>query len=76
MYLGGEKITPQMRSILRDQAYYLLTSELWEVMDATIINESSNIALIQSTEFKHVENAKMLYHWGFVFKNLITKLAK
>ena len=52
------------------------TSQLFEIINATIMNESNELALIQSANFAHVENAKMLYHWGFVFKNMIKKLAK
>ena len=65
-----------MRDLLREQAKYLQTSQLWETLNATITNEASNLALIQSTNFDQVLSAKMLHHWNHVLKNMIYKLAK
>lgn len=76
IYIGNEKITQEMRDLLREQAKYLKTSQIIDLLDATIINESSNLALIQSTNFAHVEFAKALYHWNIVFKNMILILSK
>ena len=76
IYIGTNKLTDQERDILRGQAKYLQTSQLWEILNATIVNEAADISLRQSQNFEHVQNGKMLYHWGHVFKNLITTLAK
>ncbi len=65
-----------MRDILRDQAKYLKTTNLLEVLDATITNEAANLALIQSSNMKHVQYAKALHHWNHVLKNMMHALAK
>lgn len=65
-----------MRDTLRDQARYLKTTNLLEIIDATITNEASNLALIQSANFDHVQYAKALYHWNHVLKNMIHALSK
>ena len=75
-FIGGVEIDTQTRELLRDQAQYLQTSHLWEILDATITNESAKLALIQSTDFDQVRSAKMLYHWNHVLKNMIHLLAK
>lgn len=74
VYIGKDKIKPDMRELLSDQAKWLKTSQLYEVLRATILNEASQLALIQSKEWDHVISAKMLYHWQFVLDNLIKKL--
>lgn len=76
IYIGKELVTPQMRDALRDQARYLKTTNLLEIIDATITNEASNLALIQSANFDHVQYAKALHHWNHVLKNMIHALAK
>lgn len=76
IYIGGELVTPQMRDTLRDQAKYLKTTNLLEIIDATITNEASNLALIQSANFDHVQYAKALHHWNHVLKNMIHALSK
>lgn len=76
VYIGKELVTPQMRDILRDQARYLKTTNLLEIIDATITNEAANLALIQSANFDHVQYAKALHHWNHVLKNMIHALSK
>lgn len=75
IYIGGHKISAELKATLKDQARNFRTTNLFDIFNATIINESSNIALIQSTDFAHVECAKMLFHWNFVLKNMIDDLA-
>lgn len=74
--IGGEKVSDEVRDILRDEAKYIARSRLWEIMDATITNEAANMALIKSTSWEHVDTAKMLHHWAFVFRNMLHKLEK
>lgn len=74
--IGGKEIDPAMRDILREQARNFASSQLCEILNATIVNESSNMALIQSGNFNHVEVAKMLYHWNFVLQSMILALVK
>lgn len=74
--IGGEEIDIQLRNVLRDEAEYFLKSRLFELLNATILNETMSMSLIQSTEWHHVESAKMLYHWNHVLKNMVILLAK
>ena len=76
LYIGKVALPQQMRDLLREQAKYLQTSNLWELLDSTITNEAAHLALVQSTNFEHVQFAKALHHWNFVFKNMIDTLAK
>lgn len=76
VFIGGQEITKGVRDLLKEQAKYLQTSQLWEIMNATIIDESAKLALVQSADWNHVLSAKMLYHWNHVFKNMIAGLAK
>lgn len=76
IYIGKEKVTPQVRSILRDQAKYIQTSHLWEILSASILNEAVDIALMQSTNFDHVLSAKMLRHYRHFVNNVVHLLAK
>lgn len=76
IFIGGNAVTEQMRSLLRDQARTFQTSNLFEILDATIVNESADLALRQSANFEHVQYAKALYHWNHVLKNVVHALAK
>jgi hypothetical protein len=76
IFIGKERIKKDFREVLRDDARFLQNSRLWEVFNATIINECADLALIQSTNFDHVEFAKALYHWRHVMENAIHTLAK
>lgn len=72
--IGGEEIKPEVLDLLREQARYLETSQLYEIFRATIINESAELALKQSQNFEQVQFAKALYHLLYVFDNMILKL--
>lgn len=76
IYIGGQLIDKQMRELLRDQAEYILRSDLWEIFNATITNEAANLALVQSMNWEHVNTAKMLHHWIHVMKNIVVLLGK
>lgn len=76
IFIGTQKIPAEIRDLLREQAKYLQTSQLWEIVNATLTDEASKIALIQSTDFDQVRFAKALYHWNHVMKNMIKVLAK
>ena len=79
VFLGGEEVKPEMLSVLCEQAKYLQTSQILEVLNATIVNEAANLALVQSGNSGNLERdvitAKMLHHWNFVLQNIIHKLA-
>jgi hypothetical protein len=76
IYIGGNEITAQEREMFRKEAQNIKVGYLWEIINSTIDNEANNIALKQSKDFDEVKFAKALSHWSFVFKNIITILAK
>lgn len=76
LYIGHEEITPQVREVLREQAQYILTSNFWEIVEATMINEASQLALMQSQEWDHVLSAKQLYYFVKIFRKMLYTLAK
>ena len=76
IFIGQNKITPQIRDLLREQAKGVMTSQLWEIINATITNEAASLALLQSTDFEQVRFAKALHHWNHVMKNMIYTLSK
>ena len=74
LYIGGKEVPKELRSQLKEQATYIAESQLWEILNATIINEASNMSLMQSTNWEHIQTAKMLHHWGYVFRRMIEEL--
>lgn len=76
IFIGGIEVTPQLRSILRDEAEYIQHSRLWEILNASIVNESYSLALIQSKDFDEVRFAKALHHLAHFVKNVVHSLAK
>lgn len=74
--IGGEPITEQMRDLFREQAKYILTSQLWDVIYSTALNEAANLALKNSLNFDHVQFAKALDYWNTLVLKLLVKLAK
>ena len=78
-YIGGQEVQPQVLAVLKDQARYFVNSQILELLDATIKNESANLAVIQSGNsgdiVRDVMSAKMLHHWNYVLQNMIVKLA-
>ncbi len=76
IFIGGVEISKEELDVLREQARYLSTSQLYDILKATIINESADLALKQSQNFEQVQFAKALYHILFVLDNMILKLKK
>lgn len=80
IYIGGEEVKPDVLDVLREQARYFETSQLYEVLRATIINEAYDMALKQSGKsgdlLADVNTAKMLYHWQFVLDSILFKLKR
>jgi len=76
IYIGGKEIKKELLDILREQAFYLKSSQLFEILVATMVNESFNIGVLNSKDFNAVLSAKMLHHWNFVMVNLINTLSK
>lgn len=75
-YIGTEKMAPEMRDLLREQSKYFSTSQLYDILKATIQHEAAQLALIQSKDFEEVLSAKMLWHWQFVLDNMLHKLTQ
>lgn len=80
IFIGQFEVTDQIRGILRDQAENFLTTQLWEILHASIVNEAYELALKQSGKsgdiVKDVQFAKALHHWAHFMRNVIVKLAK
>lgn len=76
IYIGGEEIKPELLDILREQAKYLETSQLYEIFLATLKQESANLALIQSKDWDAVQFAKALYHCTFVIETMVESLKR
>lgn len=80
IYIGGELVNERMRDILRGQAQQFQTTNLYEILDATITDEAYRLALNESGKSGNIEQdvrfAKALYHWNHVLKNIIHALAK
>lgn len=74
IFIGGEKIKPELREILKEQARYISTSQLFEILNDTLNAESADMALNKSTEWNHVLGAKMLKYWIDVLNTMILKL--
>lgn len=74
--IGGAPIDEQLRNSLREEAKVIEASRFWEVLHATIIQEAADLALVQSANWEHIQSAKMLKHWDYVFQNMIYKLGK
>lgn len=76
VYIGKEKVTEQVRGILRDEARNYEKTMLYEILNASVINESYHLALIQSIEFDQVRFAKAMKHWSHFMRNVINSLSK
>jgi hypothetical protein len=76
IYIGKDKVQPALRSLLRDESKNIQAMRLWEVLNASIINEAYDLALRQSQNFEQVQFAKALKHWSFFMMNVLNLLAK
>lgn len=76
IYIGKEEIKPEVLDIIREQARYLETSQLYEILLATFKNEAMDLSLIQSKDWNDVQFAKALWHITYVFENMVYKLKK
>lgn len=76
IYVGKEQVNEVLLSLLRDEAMNLKTTRLWEILNASILNEAYHLALIQSNDFEQVQFAKALKHWSFFMENVLHTLTK
>ncbi len=76
IFIGGEEIQPELLDILKEQARYLKTSQLYEVFSSTMKAEAANLSLIQSQNWDNVQFAKALFHLSIAFDKMITTLEK
>lgn len=74
--VGGKKLTPEVRDILREQAKYFQTSQLWEILNSSTLNEALNTGFFQSKDFSHTEFGKAMWHYSAFIRNIILQLAK
>ncbi len=76
IYIGGEEIKPELLDILREQARYLKTSQLYEVFSSTMKGEAAELALIQSQNWENVQFAKALFHLSKAFDKMLSVLMR
>jgi hypothetical protein len=76
IYIGKTEISAELASVLQRDAEVFLNSRLFSVLNASIVNESYDLALKQSTDFDQVKSAKMLHHWNFFLIKMIIALSK
>lgn len=76
IYIGKTKIEEAFRSTLRDEAKAMQVGRLWEILNASVINEAYNLSLIQSKDWDHIQFAKAMKHWSSFMMNVIHQLAK
>lgn len=75
IYIGGEKIKHELRSLLKDQAEYFQKSNLFEILEATATDESIKL-IFKSANMEHVQYAKALQYWNNIFIKMINALVK
>ena len=75
IYIGGELLVDPVKGILRDQAKSLLSSQLYEVLDATITNEGINL-LTQASTVEQLQYAKALLYWNKILKKTVNSLSE
>lgn len=75
-YIGREEINSTLRSILRDEAKAIHATQLWEILNASVINESYNLALIQATNMESLNYAKAMKHWSYFMMEVFKRLEK
>ena len=74
--IGGFELTKEQRSLLKDQATNFMSSQLWEVISSTLINEASNLALKKSANWDHVNFAKALDYTQSTVEKMLKALTK
>ena len=75
IFIGGEEMRPEFRNTLRDQADYILRSDIFELFQATLYNEAARLAL-QSTSDQQLQFAKALKYLNDTMRKIYTELAK
>ncbi len=73
--IGGYEIKAEVRELLREQAGYLLRSEVYEIFEATLTNEAARLAL-GSSSVEHLQFAKALQYWNATMKKIYTSLSQ
>lgn len=80
IHIGGVEVSDELLRVLKDQAFSFKTTNLYEVMRATILNEAYDVALVQSGKSGSVEEdvryAKAMKHWQYVIDNILLNLSK
>ena len=76
IYIGKEKIPNVLRSLLRDESKNIQATRLWEILNASAINEAYLWSLDLSEDFELVQSAKMLKHWIIFVLNIMKRLEK
>lgn len=74
--IGGKPLTVEMSGLYKDQAANLLTTQLWEVIEATVVSEAFSLSLKSSLNWEHVQFAKALDYWHTIVSKTLVTLAK
>lgn len=75
VFIGGEEVKPEILSLLKEQARYIESSQFWEVLHATLINESVRAAW-ESKNWDAVQYSKALKYTDTIIRNMIRGLTK
>ena len=75
IYIGGEQIKAGALDLLKEQARYIKTSQFYEVLHATLINESYKL-LIESKNWDNVQFGKSLKYLDTIIGNMLKGLYK
>lgn len=80
IFIGGVEPSAEVLRVLKDQAFSFKTTNLYEVMRSTILNEAYDIALNQSGKSGNIEDdvkyAKMMKHFQYVIDNILLNLSE
>lgn len=74
--IGGEEVRPEVLVALKGQAKFIKTSQLFEIINATIKNQAFELGVQQSKDWDNVLYAKALLYYCQVFNKIINRLDK
>lgn len=75
IFIGNEEIKPEILEILKEQARYIKTSQFYDILHATLINESAKIGWEQEND-KAAQFGKALKYVDTILGNMLKGLSK
>ena len=76
VHIGGVAASDEMLKNFKVEAERILSTILWETVEATVVAEAADLALRQSTSFEQVQFAKAMYHNMHTIKKMLLTLSK